>query len=383
MSRDTTAAGTQKASNYRIKHVLASLALRHAEAQIDLQPPSAPPDASDTEAVIAETPPGARMAARLASAVFLVVLGLVSVRNAVVPVPSASELALRREPSATPLTIYEASHLICEVESIDVCESSGLVRSVRDPRWLWTHNDSGGAPAIVAFDRKGLIHGVVKIAGASNRDWEEMTSFRLGGVPWLVIADCGNNFYEARSIRLYFVREPNPDAKEVAYDAMVEFQFESGARNCEAMAFDDRERKLLFATKVSSGRCEVFELPLPNLHRDETGLIAKRIAAPNLSQATGMCISNDGQRAVVVNYECGYEFTRRRNESWQAAFARTPRRIQLDWRMPQREAVCFDEDGRSLLMTSEARQGFLNSLLGNNLNSKIPLWRVPGKSSHK
>jgi hypothetical protein len=323
------------------------------------------------------------MPVRFSSALFLLLLGLASIRSAVVPIPTAGELAMRRAAPDSLVTSYEASQLICEIDSIDVCESSGLVRSARDPQLLWTHNDSGGDPSIVAFDRSGEIRGIVKITGATNRDWEEMTSFQVDGAPWLVIADCGNNFLEDRTVRLYILREPTPSAKEVAYDAMSELQFEGGAKNCEALAFDPLDQKLIFVSKVPSGRCEVFELPLPDLRRDEADLVAKRIAAPNLSQATGMCISKDGRRAVVVNYECGYEFTRRRNESWQAAFSRTPRRIELDWRMPQREAVCFDEDDRSLLMTSEARQGFLNSLTGNNRNSKIPLWRVPARSPRK
>jgi hypothetical protein len=317
------------------------------------------------------------MPLRIISAILILNLGLIGARTSVVPTPSLNELAARRLQNKDLPTLYFPAHFVCEIKSPDVCESSGLVRSARNPHLLWTHNDSGGEPAIVAFDRTGAIHGKVMISGATNRDWEEMTSFQINGESWLVVADSGNNLFRDQSVRLYFVREPLPDAKEVPYESILEFQFETGPKNCEAMAFDHRERKLIFVTKVSSGRCEIFELPLFDFRRQTTDVVAQRIASPNLSQVSGMCISEDGQRAVIINYTCGYEFSRRRDESWQTAFARTPRRIELDWRMPQREAVCFDEDDRSLLMTSEARQGFLKSLIGQNENITIPLWRVP------
>ena len=45
--------------------------------------------------------------------------------------------------------------------------------------------------------------------------------------------------------------------------------------------------------------------------------------------------------------------------------------------MRQREAVCFDEDDRSLLMTSEAAQSLASALMGGERSYKMPLWRVP------
>ncbi len=326
------------------------------------------------------------MPIRNVSACLLLVLGLWAARNTVAPTPSAKELARGGNARLLASSVYQTSEMICEVDSADVCESSGLVRCASDPDLLWTHNDSGGAAAIVAFDRLGKIHGVVKIAGAVNRDWEEMTAFRYQGAPWLILADCGNNLLHDRLVTLYFVREPSPSAAEAACDYQVDVQFEGGPRNCEAVAVDERDRKIFFVSKVTSGRCEVFEMPLPEIpvnklegNSEKAPFVAKKIAAPEIMLATGMCISADGERMVIVNYNDGFEYCRSQGESWQAAFARSPKKINLSWRMPQREAVCFDRDDRSLLMTSEARQGFVNSLLGGNLNCTIPLWRVPAK----
>jgi hypothetical protein len=323
------------------------------------------------------------MPVRNVSASLLLVLGMWAARSTLPPTPSAAELRGRGEARALTGLMYGTSEKLCEIDSADVCESSGLALCATNPQLLWTHNDSGGAPAIVAFDRQGKIHGIVKIAGATNRDWEDMTSFRHEGEPWLILADSGNNFGENRPATLYFVREPTPGAREVRCDFRIDVQFETGPRDCEALAVDQRSQTILFISKVSFGRCEIFELPLPDLSRKNRGetepLVAIKIAAPELTHATGMCISSDGERIVIVNYQCGFEFVRRPSETWRTALARPPRKIALSWRMPQREAVCFDLDDRSLLMTSEARQGFLRSLVGANVNFSIPLWRVPAR----
>lgn len=327
------------------------------------------------------------MPIRAISASFILFLGLAAAQHAIGPLPTAAELRSRGGGGLAPKLAmgsdYGTSELICEVDSPDVCESSGLVRCAGDSQLLWTHNDSGGAPAVVAFDRAGKIHGVVTIEGAANRDWEEMVAFERDREPWLILVDCGNNMEFDQPVTLYFVREPAPTAGKVACDYKMDVRFESGPRNCEAVTYDPVENKLLFATKVMSGRCEVFEMPLPALSGEKqiagTGEVvtAKRIAAPEIALATGMCLSVDGRRLVIVNYQRGFEYCRAEGETWTEVFARTPKKIELSWRMRQREAVCFDEDDRSLLMTSEAAQSITNAILGGERSYRMPLWRVP------
>lgn len=327
------------------------------------------------------------MPIRAVSACLILLLGLAAARNSVGPLPTARELRSRSGREAAIGSVYGTSELLCEIDSPEVCESSGLVRCSADARLLWTHNDSGGAPAIVAIDRQGKIHGVVTIENAANRDWEELTTLQLNGVTWLILADCGNNLLKEQPVTLYFVREPSLTAKRAPCEFKMDVRFESGARNCEAVTVDPVEQKILFATKVASGRCEVFEMPIPAIKQEESGarltepVIARRIAAPELTLATGMCLSADGRRLVIVNYQRGFEYCRAAGESWETVFSRAPKRIDLSWRMPQREAVCFDGDDRSLLMTSEARQGILSALTGASRSYKIPLWRVPAKAT--
>jgi len=70
------------------------------------------------------------------------------------------------------------------------------------------------------------------------------------------------------------------------------------------------------------------------------------------SQPTAMDISPDGKIVAVLTYKRPYLFYRQENESWPRVFDRPP--ISLDMpRMRQAEAMSFNTDGTSLIVTSE------------------------------
>ena len=94
-------------------------------------------------------------------------------------------------------------------------ETSGLVASRAHPGVLWAHDDSGGAPEVVAIDLDGADHGSVAVTGAEAFDWEDIALLpgADGGPDRLVVGDIGDNFGRIRQgapIRLYVVDEPTP-----------------------------------------------------------------------------------------------------------------------------------------------------------------------------
>ena len=86
----------------------------------------------------------------------------------------------------------------------------------------------------------------------------------------------------------------------------------------------------------------------------KTALVAKRIGALELRQVTGMTISRDGRRAVVLTYGNAFEYLRDAKETWGQAFARPPREIAVPHRV-QGESICFGPDGMTLYASSEKR----------------------------
>ena len=99
------------------------------------------------------------------------------------------------------------------LENPKIKEASGLARSTRDPNLFWVISD-GGPSVLHAIDKTGARRGRVKIKKAHNRNWEDLASFQLDGVAYLMIADTGDNNAKRDEVRLYVVEEPDPDKKK-------------------------------------------------------------------------------------------------------------------------------------------------------------------------
>ena len=80
--------------------------------------------------------------------------------------------------------------------------------------------------------------------------------------------------------------------------------------------------------------------------------VARRIARLPLALVTGMDMSADGRRAVVLTYGPAYEYSRGSGESWKAAFLRKPATVMMPQRR-QGEAVCYSRNGGRLYVSSE------------------------------
>ncbi len=248
------------------------------------------------------------------------------------------------------------------LQSPDVRESSGLAVSRLNSNVLWTHNDSGDGPRLFAFDRTGRHLGTCRVTGADALDWEDMASFRSNGRACLLIADVGNNDRERKQGCLYVVEEKSPEASELPLLATIPFQFEDGVCNCEAVAVDPVRREYVFVTKDIAINSRVYVLPWPRKTDAAAVPMARRVAKLELMGCTGLDISPDGGRAVVLTYGDAYEFQRRPDGDWGEAFGKPGRRIPLPHRK-QGEAICYDADGTSLYLTSE--------------HAPTPLFRVP------
>jgi hypothetical protein len=268
---------------------------------------------------------------------------------------------------------YGEPSRLCVLANRRIHESSGLAPSRLRDGVLWTHNDSGDRPRVYALDANGADLATLTLRGAKAHDWEDMASFRLGGRPWLLLADVGDNKARRKTCRLYVVREPNvpPAAAKrrkgldlTAEPAVtIEFTYADGPHDCEAVAVDANARRIYLASKTAPLAGKIYVLPLPAKSPTKV-LQARPIARLPMAFATGMDMSPDGRRAVIVTYGATYEFARRRGETWAQAFARPPRSIPTP-KLKQGEAICYGRGGRSLYLTSE--------------KLPAPLWRVPAK----
>ncbi|NCC52435.1 MAG: DUF3574 domain-containing protein [Spartobacteria bacterium] len=243
-------------------------------------------------------------------------------------------------------------NVIGEITSDRVNESSGLACSHREDGLLWTHNDSGDIPRFFAMNRKGEILREFRVEGAEAVDWEDMCSFRMDDKHFLLFADVGDNHFRRDQYTLYLVEEPlvmpdGPPVESVPVFQVLDFTYEDGPRNCEAVAVDAATRTVYLISKDWGWTCHAYALPL----REGGALIARRVAELGFPLVTAMDIHRDGSNMVALTYGDAYVFNRGVGD-WADVLAQDPLPVPMPKRR-QGEAVCFGADPRTLYLTSE------------------------------
>ncbi len=246
------------------------------------------------------------------------------------------------------------------VENDQIDESSGLANSHVDKSRFWTHNDSGDTPRLFRIDGPQHVVSEMQITGAKAVDWEDMASGIVADRPTLVIGDVGDNGSRRASVTLYVIDEPQDVNTSVALREQIDFKYADGPMDCEALAIDSQNRRVILIGKTRLPIAPIYAVELNEPSTITSSLAstanvrqstAKRIGTLAIPGITSMDIAADGMRMVVCGYFDYYLFTRNENESWESALQKTPSHHQLP-RYAQIEAVCFDSSG-SLWITSE------------------------------
>lgn len=276
---------------------------------------------------------------------------------------------------------FDAAQMVGQIENDRLVECSGLDSSLRHDDLLWAINDGGNGPFLYALGSNGHDRGSVRVAGAKNRDWEGLDTFRWQGRPMILIADIGDNKQRYERHTLYIVEEPPLDGERLTHSAVVDvawridFAYPDRNHDAEGVAVDPLNNEVLILTKRDDPP-RLFALPL---EATSTGQVAvarqvapiDRIPPPTFedrlqpfgdfrSQPTALDVSANGLEMVVLTYKHAYLFQRRPGDSWATAVGAGPIVITLplpqdDRHLVQREAVCFSMDGGSLLVSSEGK----------------------------
>jgi hypothetical protein len=205
------------------------------------------------------------------------------------------------------------------------------------------------------------------VEGAKNVDWEDLSSFKLDGISYLLIADSGDNGSKRDNCRCYIIREPALPkegamlAGSVTSSWVIPFSFEDGPRDCESVAVDAVAGKIMLISKRTKPPM-VYEMPLRP--EGDKPVIAKKIGEtsialpkgvfplPYIAQPTGLAISPDRSLAAIVSYYGVFLFPRGAKENWAEALAKAPV-ILKPHGLHQAESVTFSADGETLTVVSE------------------------------
>jgi hypothetical protein len=222
-------------------------------------------------------------------------------------------------------------------------ETSGLIYWNKA---VWTHNDSGGQPALYSIDSTtGNITKTVSVTNATNVDWEDITQ----DDKFIYIGDFGNNANGNRQdLRIYKVKKADVKIKTSVTATVINFSYSDqadftpkGSRNtnfdCEALiAYGDS--LFLFSKDWLDHKTRLYKLPknpgtytaIKTAELDVQGLI------------TGAEIVPGKKVIVLTGYDAAikpfvyllYDFTDTR------FFDANKRKVAINQTLTQMEGIC-------------------------------------------
>jgi hypothetical protein len=259
------------------------------------------------------------------------------------------------------------------LEDSSIREASGMARSQREPGLLWIINDNGANEHVHAIDQTGARRGEFLLKKSRNTDWEDLASFRLDNIPYLMVADIGDNDAKRDQRTLYFVKEPKPKKKDKEkLDWQVDFVYPDGPRDAESAAVDiDGQRALILSKRDIPPRLYEVPLRVESHNTSDEPVTAKWLGtvnslqrpsrrdvefAPKLKdwywQPVGMDISADNRAAVILTYREVYFYQRHAGQDWLEALNSRPVRISLG-NFKDAESIAFGNDGHEVFVTGE------------------------------
>ena len=202
-------------------------------------------------------------------------------------------------------------------------EVSGVVASRRHPGVLWVHNDSGDSARLFAIDETGARLGEFVVDGVDATDWEDIALVPGDDGDELVAADIGDNAAQRASVRLLTIPEPDLPADPTSAVTLaglepVEYVYEDGPHDAEAIFYDVEAQEMKIVTKAYVGAPRVY-----STRRGEPGVF---FAGPEVvlgpgALATAADATFDGSSIVVRTYTSVVVFPREAGQSVEAAMS--------------------------------------------------------------
>ena len=273
--------------------------------------------------------------------------------------------------AATVLAATPVPEVTGRLENPAIREASGLARSQREAGVLWVINDGGADVIVHAIDHAGIRQGEFKLKKSNNKDWEDLASFRLDDIAYLLIADIGDNLARRPYRTLYIVEEPQAAENHKAKIAWrLDYSYPNGPRDAESVAVDVENQRILILSKRDIPPL-LYALPL---HPEADDRLTASLLGPVLSlprprredvefapfrkdwywQPTGMDISQDNLAAVIMTYRAVYYYERDPEQGWFDALNSKPLRISLG-NFKNAEAIAFADDQRTVIVTGEGK----------------------------
>jgi hypothetical protein len=240
---------------------------------------------------------------------------------------------------------------------------------------VWSIQDSGNSNEVFGFDVSGKMEEKVEVKGASNIDWEDITTDKMGN---LYIGDFGNNDNERQDLTIY--KLDASDYSKVAakitfyYPEQKDFPAKKKDKLYDCEAFFVYQNHLYLFTKNRSkgfdGTTLIYKIPTVAGHH-KAQLVGKITTCSNYNSCviTGAAISPDEKRFVLLSHDRIWLFDNFKDDNFSSG---TMTELELD-HFSQKEGICF-KNNETLLIADEK-----NKKTGGNLY-EVSLKKLKSKS---
>jgi hypothetical protein len=262
---------------------------------------------------------------------------------------------------------YERPVVAGKLESADLREASGIAASKCQPDVFWVQNDSGDQALIYAIDSKGKHLGAWKVAGANNRDWEDIATVKNGDRCYVLVGEIGDNERKHERIAVFRVEEPTVTPENAASsskeplttaEAAVSYiNYPNERHDAEALLAHPTSGEVYLVTKSNNSPSHIYKFK-PRFEGETQALErVGEVAVPAIpnGSVTGGDISSDGKRLILCDYFAGYELALPEgSKDFDDVWKVRPVRVDLGKR-ELGEAVAYSADGSFVIAVSEKR----------------------------
>ena len=274
---------------------------------------------------------------------------------------------LVRYPQATADCPVQAGVITGQMDDKVMEEASGLAYSRNQDGIIWTQNDHGDDPRVIAISEEGQRVAIVTLEGVLNEDWEDIATTVLDGESMLLVADTGNNAFDRDPLSIFRFKEPIVEDNEdmsITRDEIEDLQvrYPDFSYDCEALTVDQTSGDIFMFTKDRENSIsEVYRYPFPQSEANNPFTL-EHVATLPLFWITGGDISPDGNTLALTNKQEAFSFTKPEGISWPEFLVNNPEpcNLQVEEEV-QREAIAVTEEG--YWTTSECKK-----------NPPCPLW---------
>lgn len=244
-----------------------------------------------------------------------------------------------------------------------LAEASGLVASVANPGYYWSHNDGENPAEVFLINDKAKIVMTCKLLNVVNRDWEDIT---IGpgpqeGKSYLYVGEIGDNLSQYPYKMIYRFEEPlvsEGDQVIDKFDTLV-FQLSDGVRDTEAMTIDPETNDLFIISKREDS-VRLYQISPPLVSGDT--LQAEFKTKLSFNKIVAASISPDGTEVLMKNYDHLYYWKRSDNEPIPELLQSKP--IELNYlQEAQGEAIAWKLDGTGFYTLSETVKNYKGNLI--------------------